>query len=139
MKIVMKSLEDVNSENSFCEVDSFEYVNGSQQTLYFRLIQESSRKCGDCSGCENLRYLPKASPVPTLKIKFDSVESERIIEKVATMAYPNDDRSIWKVDMIPADNISGLASATLTEGSKITQISLKGRLMVTTPGEDQIC
>ena len=139
MKIVMKSLEDVNSENSFCEVDSFEYVNGSEQTLYFRLIQESARKCGDCNGCENLRYLPKSSPAPTLSIKFDSVEDEKVITKTATMAYPNDDRSIWKVTMIPADKIGGVVSATLTEGSKITQISLKGRFMVSTAGDDQIC
>ena len=136
MKIVMKLLEGVFSENSFCEVASFEYVKGSQESLYFRLTQEKSSICKDC---DHVRYLPKSTPAPTLTIKFDSIESERVVTKVATMPFPLDDRSIWKVDLIPTDTISGIASATLTEGSKITQISLKGRLFITTPGDNQIC
>ena len=62
------------------------------------------------------------------------------ITKSATMAYPNDDRSIWKVDILPTDTISGMLSGTLTEGSKVTQIPLQGRLMVSSgDGSDTFC
>lgn len=135
----MKLLEDVFSENSFCEVDKFEYVSGSAITLYIRLKQVKTKTCGDCD-CDGLRYLPKVTPTPTLSLKFGSIEDERVITKSATMAYPNDDRSIWKVDILPTDTISGMLSGTLTEGSKVTQIPLQGRLMVSSgDGSDTFC
>jgi hypothetical protein len=132
MKILMKLLESVTGYNSFCEVSKLEYLQGSGSDIYFRLVQHKSAKCEEC---DQLRYIPEAGA--TLQLTFDSIDSNKQIVRSAVMAFPSDDRSVWKVSMMPGDMLSGVMKGTLTEGSKITPLLLDGRLLIISSGDSK--
>lgn len=130
MKILMKLLESVTTYNSFCEVSELEYMQGSGSDIYFRLVQHKSAKCEEC---DKLRYIPELGA--TIQLTFGSIDSNKQIIRSAVMAFPNEDRSIWKVSMMPTDVLSGVMSGTLTEGSKVTPILLDSRLSIISSGD----
>jgi hypothetical protein len=132
MKKMFRLLENVNVYNSFCEVTTFEHVNGNEQDLYIRLIQKNA---GGCTECDNLRWIPAA--LATLSLTFDSIDSANVITRVATMVYPNEDRSIWKVTILAGETINGAMKAVLTENGKSETLLLDGRLVATGTGNDR--
>lgn len=125
MKKMLKSLDSVTSYNSFCEIKTLEVVNGNQTDLYFRIIQKNSTSCEDC---DNLRFLP--SSAATLQIMFENLDEALQITRYATMVYPNDDRSIFKVTLLSTDKISGAIKAILTDNGISETILLDGRIKV---------
>ena len=124
MKKMFRLLEDVNSFNSFCEVEKFEHVNGNQEDIYFRLVQKKST---DCEECNSLRYLPAAGS--TITVEFDNIDQASVVSRAATQAYPNDDRSVWKVTVLAGEKISGAMKIMLTEGGQTSTLLLDGRLV----------
>jgi hypothetical protein len=131
----MRLLESVLSANSFCEVNQLEYSQGSGDSIYFRLTQEKSAKCEECG---KMRWLPSNSA--TMQFTFDDIDSNAKITRTGTMAFPSDDRSVWKVDMMPNDKITGFVSATLTDGGKTTTILLDGKLnIISVDGQRFFC
>ena len=132
MKKMFKLLESVNNYNSFDVVDIFEHVNGNQQDIYFRLIQKFS---GNQPNFNDLRWLPSSSAQVT--VNFDSLDQANVINRVATMVYPNDDRSIWKLTLLAADVISGSMKLTLTDNGITETLLLDGRLIASGTGSSQ--
>lgn len=131
MRILMRLLESVLGYNSFCEVDELDYSQGSGDSIYFRLIQDKS---GGCEECNKLRWIP--SPTATMSFTFNNIDSNAVITRTGVMAFPNEDRSVWRVDMMPGDKITGVVSATLTDGGKTITVPLDGRLNVISTGDD---
>lgn len=113
-KTVFKLLEDVQSANSFYEVDEFELISGNPTTLYFRLITVRNKDLED--QISDLRYLPAVGA--TMTVEFVHIDSNKSISRVATQAFPSDDRSVWKVDILATDKIAfNSMKVILTEGS----------------------
>jgi len=129
---MFRLLENVNSYNSFCEVDKFEHVNGSQQDIYFRLIQKNSSSCGEC---DNLRWLPSTGA--TVSVTFDNIDQANVINRAATMVYASDDRSIFKVTLLANEKISGAMKVTLTDGGLTETLLLDGRLVASGTGSER--
>jgi hypothetical protein len=121
----MRLLESVSSVNNYCSVDQLEYTQDSGDSIYIQLIQEKSNSCTECKG---MRWIPSNSA--TMQFTFDNIDSSGKITRTGVMAYPTDDKSIWRIDMMPTDKISGNLTATLTDGGKTIPILLDGRLNV---------
>ena len=132
MKKMFKLLENVNNYNNFCEVDSFEHVNGNQQDIYFRLIQ---KKSGNCEECDKLRWIPSLSA--TVSITFEHLDSSKQIIRAATMVYPSDDRSIFKVTVLANELITGAVKVTLTDGGLTETLLLDGRMTASNTDSDR--
>jgi hypothetical protein len=133
-KVVFKFLEDVCGANDFYELDQVELLQGEAATLYFRLI--TIRAADSDDNLSNIRYLAQAGS--TMNVQFVALDSNASITRPATMAFPNDDRSIWQVSILATDKISfGGMKLSLTEGAntrtilpgpavKLTSISADG-------------
>ena len=124
MKRMIRLLENVKDFNTFREVDQFEHVNGSQQDLYFRIVQVEAD-----SGPESMnnRWLPSGSA--TVQFKFDDIDQARVISRSGTMVYPSDDRSIFKVTILATESINGSVTMILTDGGVTETLTLDGRLI----------
>ncbi len=110
MILMFRLLQEVKDVNSFIEVDRLKLVKGNPTSLYFRLVQDK-----DAAQTEKLRYIPQSGSAVT--VKFNNIDSNKVITRVATQPYASDDRSIWKVDVLATDQIAfDSMSATLTEG-----------------------
>lgn len=121
----MRLLESVLNVNNFCVVEQLEYSQGSGESIYFQLIQDKSGKCEEC---DRQRWIPSNSA--TMQFTFENIDQNAKITRTATMVFSADDRSIWKVDMMPTDKINGTVSATLTDNGKTIPVLLDGRLNV---------
>lgn len=125
MKKMFRMLENVKDYNTFREVASFEHVNGNQQDVYIRLTQKESDAATDSN---DLRWLPSSGA--TLTFKFDSLDSALAISRPGTMAFPADDRSVWKVTLLSTDVLNGAISVVLTDGGQSETLLLDGRFVV---------
>lgn len=132
MGIVFRSLTDVYGYNSFCEVTELDYMQGSGDPLYFRLINLKNKKCDECN---ELRHLP--SSTASIQFTFHTIDSNKALIRAGVMVYPDDDRSVFRVDMMPGDKITGVVSAQLTDGGKTINILLDGRINVITADDDR--
>lgn len=131
MKKMFKLLENVNNYNTFCEVDQLEHVNGNQQDIYFRLIQ----KLDSCEECSGNRWLPTS--LATVSVTFENLDAAKQITRSATMAFPNDDRSIFKVTILANESISGAMKLALTDGGTTESILLDGRLVASSTSSNR--
>ena len=130
MKLIVKLLENVNDVNNFYEVEQFEHVNGNAQTLYFRLVSELS---GNCHKYQ--RYIPSATAQCT--VTFDSLDCANYVRRAATMAFPNDDRSVWMVELNQNDIIMGNMRVELYDGGTRQTLLLEGRLIGSSAGSSR--
>lgn len=132
MVLVFKFLDEVKDANSFMEVDGLSIVKGNKATIYFKLVQ-NKQDVGQ--GLENIRYLP--SSAATVLVKFDHIDSDKVLLRPATMPFPLDDRSIWKVDILSTDTSVAFnsMSVTLTDGSDILTVLPASDLVVVDPSE----
>ncbi len=124
MKRMIRLLENVKDFNTFREVQQFEHVNGSQQDLYFRIIQVEADSKPDQ---DRLRWIPSAGA--TVQFRFDSIDQAQVVTRSGTMVYPTEDRSVFKVTILAAENISGSVTMTLTDGGQTETLLLDGRLI----------
>jgi hypothetical protein len=130
MKKIVKLLENVNDVNNFYEVEQFEHVNGNAQTLYFRLTSELS---GNCHKYQ--RWIPSMSAQCT--VTFDSLDCANVVRRAATMAFPNDDRSVWMVQLTQNDIIMGNMRVELYDGGTRETLLLEGRLIGSSTGSSR--
>jgi hypothetical protein len=134
MVLVFKLLDEVKDVNSFVEVDRKRIVKGNATPVYFRLMQDKSDSEKDL-----LRFIPQAGA--TVTVKFNHIDSEKVLVRSATMPYA-DDRSIWKVDLLTTD--SNIAHddmhVTLTQGSSVEDVLAISSIVVIDPGQgNQFC
>ncbi len=124
MKRQFRLLDNVKDFNTFTEVEQFEHVNGSQQDIYIMLVQvPANTQPAD----ELNRWLPSSGA--TLQFIFDNLDSAVKITRSGIMAFPTDDRSIWKVTILASEIISGSLTVQLTDGGQTETLTLDGRLI----------
>lgn len=113
-KTVFNFIEDVSSYNDFYEIDEIELTQGEAKSIYLRLILVRPSDSDD--KLANIRYLPSIGS--TMNVQFMALDSNLAFTRPATMVFPNDDRSIWKVEILASDKISfGGMKLQLTEGA----------------------
>lgn len=132
-------------------MNSFEYGQdpelyaGDQVSVYLQLVDESTGSMssvatpywatfGVPSGGQQVlgaarRYMPAAGA--TLQVTLDSVDDAQKIVRYATQPFAQD-ASIWRLDLAPADPITGTVDLRflLLEGSVPHRALLRGGLRV---------
>lgn len=134
MVLVFKLLDEVRDFNTFVEVDRKKIVKGNPTSVYIRIMQDKSD-----TEKALLRFIPQSGA--TVTVKFNHIDSEKVLIRPATMPYP-EDRSIWKVDLLATDtNISySDIYVTLTQGSITEDVLAASDLVVLDPGQGrQFC
>ena len=128
MRLSARILSHVADVNTFEAADQAEFTEGDTTHVYFQLIDESADKSTAGFNPPGRRYVPDATC--TVQVVFQSVEASRSLQRSASMAFPNDDRSIWKVAILATDKIVGSRDMklTMTEGTGVTQRTLNGIL-----------
>lgn len=135
MVLVFKFLEEVKDVNTFVEVDRKKIVKGNATTLYFRFLQD---KTEIEDHLPHLRYVPQSGA--SVSVKFDHIDSEKVLTRTATLAFSSDDRSIWKIDILSTDlNIAfNSMSVTLTEGTNTQSVLPHSDLIVVDPSDGRL-
>lgn len=113
------------------------YVNpGDTAVLMFQLVDLDTVDQNDLIGT---RYMPITSA--TMAANIPSVNDLYTINTVPTMAFPNDDRSIW---IIPLSSVQTKTAAgcniniVLTEGTKISS-AIGKNILFFNPVNDYCC
>ena len=102
MLLSARMMSHVAHVNEFDVVESYTFTQGDSTYVYFQLVDSSVDS--DLTPPYR-RYIPVLGA--TVSVKFQSVDSAKTIERAAEMAFPNDDRSIWRVIILPTDSIVG--------------------------------
>jgi hypothetical protein len=135
MRLVYKFLDHIRDVNDFAVLDTLTLVRGNPETVYFQLINKRST---DNSSYSDIRYMPDSTAQIT--ITFDHIDSNAVITRVATMAYPSDDRSIWKVDILSTDKIAAngmKVSLSEVSGTKTRAIIAASVLVIEDSGSNR--
>jgi hypothetical protein len=123
MKLGLVLLKNVNSVNSFTEVDQLEVTSGNAFTLYFRLIDEDQPLTESA-----LRHIPASGASVSVLIK--NIDESYNIDRTASNPFP-EDKSIFSMPILATDEIgSSTIDIKLTEGSNVSKASLKQALAV---------
>ena len=116
--------------NRFDVVETLQFTPSQDTEIYLQLSRESS--CGNDS-CPYLRYLPVAGS--TIVVTFENIDSSKVITRPATQIIPNDDRSIWKVQILPGETIAaGSMIVNLTENGVTKTLTSFSTLNITPTG-----
>lgn len=140
MRLGLCLLNNGATLNQYQRVPFLSIARGETVTLQFQLVDL------DQAG---LRYLPSSSAtvqfqIPrTLSVLPAANGTRQVIDysvnRGATMAYPNDDRSIWSIALTATDTtnlVSGSIRATLTDGVSIQIANLNQAIRII-DGQDQ--
>lgn len=116
MRLALIALKNVSDVNNFDEVVTLHLQQGNPGRLYLRLVdQDRPIDCSDESR-GYLRHIPNITNT-SLQLTFQNIDSNATTVKVATQPFgPNDDRSVFYVDILATDKISfNNINALLTE------------------------
>lgn len=129
MLLSARFLNDVANVNSFENAQVGEFTQGEAASVYFQLIDASVD--GPMKGFSpaGRRYIPATGA--TLSVVVNNIDDGVKITRVAVNPFP-DDRSIWRLDFLTTDKISGTATLqlTLTEGSVVRKGLVKNGLRI---------
>ena len=130
MLLSARFLTDVASINSWEYADVIEFTEGDSITFYFQLIDLNKDKNIDGFVPAGKRYISASGAV--LQCTIENLDDEKIITRNATLAFPSDDRSIWKITILTSDKIRGTANLRLklTEGTTISSGLVKNGLRI---------
>jgi hypothetical protein len=103
MKLAFKILGNVNSVNSFRELTEVKLQSGNPDTLYFRIVDQDQPSFSPDDGSSYLRFVPPTGATATAK--FDNIDTNKQISRVASQPYDTDDRSVWSVPILVTDHI----------------------------------
>lgn len=126
MRLSARILSHVADANTFEVHEQAEFTEGDSTYIYFMLIDETADRAVEGFNPPGRRYIPNVTS--TLAVSFLSVEASRSLQRNASMAFPNDDRSIWKVPVYATDKLVGSRDMklTLTEGTGASQKTTSG-------------
>ena len=140
MRLGIQILQDYQTANSFEYSQVAEFNKGEAVRIYFQLIDLSKEINRGPRGASYLRYLPSNSA--TCTVLLHNIDDALVSNKVAAMAVPTQDTSIWYFDILPTDKIgSGNLGITLIDQN----VTLKGVLIEglkaygTDPGSISFC
>ena len=134
MKLAFKFLDHIKDINDFAVLDTLTLVQGNADTIYFQLLNKRST---DSSNYADIRYIPDNTAQIT--VTFEHIDSNAVITRVATMVYPSDDRSIWKVDVLAGDKLAGdgmQVSLSEQSGAKVRTVKAASELKIEAVGND---
>lgn len=117
MKLGLTMVDNVPTLNNLKYINQLSVTQGETADLYFQLIDVDTK---DQKNQWGNRYMPASGA--TLQVVIKSVNDANTLTKTATMAFPSDDRSIWKISLSSTDtsNMAGInLQGTLTEGASI--------------------
>lgn len=131
MKLSARPLIEVCDVNDFDVTQQVEFTVGDPFTFYFQLVDLEKNRAQYGWNPAGLRYIPVADA--TLTLTFLNIDSSKQFVRFAEQPF-DQDGSIWSVDVLPSDPISGTVNvkAVLTEGTKTSTFSLHGVLLGTT-------
>jgi len=129
MLLSARFLNDVANVNSFEYAQVGQFTEGEASSVYFQLIDASVDGALKGFSPAGRRYIPATGA--TLSVVVNSIDDSVKITRAATNPFP-DDRSIWKLDFLSTDKITGTASLqlTLTEGAVIRKGLVKNGLRI---------
>jgi hypothetical protein len=129
MLLSARFLNDVSSVNSFEVAQVGQFTKGEAASVYFQLVDLSVDGALKGFAPAGRRYIPATGA--TLSVVVNSIDNAKKITRVATNPFP-DDRSIWKLDFLTTDTVSGTLSLqlTLTEGSVVRKGLVKNGLRI---------
>lgn len=130
MKLGLAMLDNVPTLNNLKYINQLSVTQGESVDLYFQLIDRDTK---DQKNQWGNRYMPASGA--TLQVIIKSVNDANTLTKSASMAFPSDDRSIWKVTLSTTEtaNMAGInLQATLTEGANVKIAFEKNVLSVDT-------
>ncbi len=129
MLLSARPLRDLASVNSYEHATVFQFTQGDVVTIGFMLIDASLDTSSENFLPPGRRYMPATGA--TLQCVIESLDSGKKITRFATQPYPQD-ASIWTIQMLASDLISGTANLrlTLTEGTTVTRGVLKSAFRI---------
>ena len=118
MSLSARPLKDVCSVNRYRTTDVWQMSVGDTAPLYLQLIDTTLDTSDE--GFKPAYRRHAAAVGATLQITFESLDSARTIVRMATLPYPNQDSSIWRITLLPTDKIRGTVQMRLklVEGSQ---------------------
>lgn len=124
MVLSSKILKNVDSLNAWQYADSWSVGRdgdlGEPATLYFQIVDLDR---------DGIRFMP--SDLAGMQVIFPALNDALVLTKVAEMAFPNDDRSIWKVELLATDlPQGGVVRFELTDGGVTRRWSVQGALKI---------
>ena len=99
MILAFLALDNVKDVNTFDEVTQITFLRGNPGTLYFRLTQQVQES--DTPDAVQRRYVPALGS--TIVMFFEHIDVSKCFNRVAFQPFPNDDRSIWAINIMPTD------------------------------------
>lgn len=130
MLLSARMLTDVQSVNSFEQVDQVEFMEGDSLFVFFQLVDSTLDRSDQGFMPSGRRYVPASGS--TLQVVLDNIDDAKRVTRNAVQAFPTLDGSIWKVQILPTDKIGGTVQMklTLSEGGTIKKSLVKGALRV---------
>jgi hypothetical protein len=122
--------------NGYADINTFDYAQvhqmtkGEQSAVYFQLVDISKNPSTQYFFPSGLRYAPQAGA--TLQCVLASIDNAKGVTRYAAQASPTLDASIWKLTILPTDQIAGTYALqlTLTEGAMVRKGVLQQALQV---------
>lgn len=129
MLLSVRPLNNVVGVNDFEAVDHLEFTEGDAPSLFFQLIDLSKDRSEQGFIPAGRRYIPAVGA--TLQVEFGNLDDAKVTTKTATQPFASDP-SIWRVDLMSTDPVTGTVRAklTLTEGATVRRAALDGALRV---------
>ena len=119
MILGFRYLDEVFSVNHFKPVEELTLIKGNTQSLFIQI--------GSGYECDFVRYI--TDPAAVITYKFNHIDSNKVINGTATMAYSDDDRSIFRIDIgSDAEIAPDSLEVTLSEPTKTQKLLSLGTL-----------
>jgi hypothetical protein len=135
MLLSCRILTQVSDPNAFNYADEFQMTQGDTARIYFQLVDLSQDKALQQFKPVGRRFCPATGA--TLQVVLDNIDDAIRVTRAATQAFPTADSSIWYVDLLATDKISGTVNMalTLTEpGPKVTKGRAEAVVSIAIPG-----
>lgn len=122
--------------DNVCGVNSFEYrpqlrfSEGDGPEIYLQLIDASQDRAEAGFNPGGRRYVPGTGAI--LQVTLDNINSANVVTRVASQPFPGD-ASIWKIQLLATDKVSGTVALrlALTVGGKTISGKVMNALLVT--------
>jgi hypothetical protein len=111
--------------NSFQAVTQVTCSEDEAVDVYFRLVDTTKKE--NNYDVTNLRYIPQGATTNTVSVILRNIDDSKQITRSASAVSSTTDLSLWKVQILSTDNITGTISlkVTLTETSSSTVVTKK--------------
>ena len=106
-----RMLKDVANVNSFEMADTVSMTEGDAIDVYFQLIDKTLDLPQQFYSPAGRRYMPVTGS--SLQVVVHSIDDAKSVTRYASQAFTNDG-SIWKLTLLPTDQLKGTYTLKLT-------------------------